>query len=181
MLINKLYQQQRFLSVLLTLGMLLQLAVPLLDGSLVYRFSNWLTHESSLEIAHIQQLRNQAHSIEELAVAVANSANELPESSGEEATSAPKADFFLQSFLAQTDAQRATKEAATTNNAPIKPQSLLATKVAIILGGNIYGTLQDYKVNFGSLVVLFDLRQKALSSLGDFSFPPVSGQSTLAP
>jgi len=178
MLTNLLYRQQRLWSVLLTLGMLLQMAIPLLDGTLVYRFSNWLTHESTLEATKIQQLRSQAHSIEELAAAVATITNELPANDGMPDASKPKADFFLQSFLAQTDAQRATKEAAKV---PQKPLTLLVSNTNAVLGFSPYATLDKVATKFGSLNALFQLRQQALVSLSSFSFPPVSGQSTLAP
>ena len=181
MLTNLLYRQQRLWSVLLTTGMLFQMAIPLFDGTLVYRFSNWLAHESTLEITQIQQLRNQAHSIEELAAAVVTTTNELPAPDGMTDTSKPKADFFLQAFLAQTDAQRATKEAATTAKAPQKPLSLLASNTNAFLGFSSFGTIDKITTKFGSINALFQLRQQALGILGSFSFPPASGQSTLAP
>jgi hypothetical protein len=183
MLINKLYRQQRIWSVLLTLGMLLQIAIPLLDGTLVYRFSNWLTHESSLEASQIQLLRTQAHSIEDLAHAVAKSTKELPCNSSDSEEARPIADTFLQSFLAQSDAQRATKEAATTAKAPQKPTAL-QTYTNFDLAFLGYTPLAHFfkaGSKYGASIALFQLRKQARSSLGKLSFPPTSGQSTLAP
>lgn len=184
MLINKLYRQQRLCTAILLIGMLLQMAIPLLDGTLVYRFSNWLTHESALNSTQIQQLRTESQTIEELAKAVANTTKSLATSDKEQKTSTvPVAEFFLQSFLAQADAQRNTKEAATTAKVPQKPVSLVVSNQAYLIasGQSPFYSLIEPFTKFGSTTSLNELRHLAISSISETIFPPASGQSTLAP
>lgn len=157
-------------SAILIAGLLLQLAMPLADSALVYRFSSWLATQGQISTEDLSQILAQSQSINDMANAAA-----------EKADTSSEANRMLGDFISQTKAQEQHNRSASLNHTPDKVHSAIepGIKAFRVL------TFVD-RLSCNNTVI-----QKAKAPTSQqiesdiqsevYTNPPSSGQSTLAP
>lgn len=166
-------QRQIFSSSLLIIGLTLQLAMPLADAALVYRFTSWLTINGQVEAKDLEKILAQSPSINDLAHAAAAQADPA----SEQKTDANK---MLDEFIVQSSTQEHQNRSASLNKVPDELTYATQTPTQKFRLLTYFDRLncnstqvQRAKAPVGQLDEA--LKNKAMQ------VPPKSGQSSLAP
>lgn len=170
MKINSLKNRVAFTHWALLLGLLLQCSMPLLDGQLIYRFSNWVSIHSNIEASDLQLIRQDVGSAEELNRVIADQTEQQEQEPNHS---------MLDHYLAADNARKQSQETAAEIRIMQQFAATLIGKYALshydFLPIDRVEAKQKAQLGFK---YLYSHRIPANNYL---QVPPLGGQSTLAP